>query len=125
MSISDVFNTSPTRSLSHADLQWNKMWDLWAQGEAPSPYRELMSYQGEVNNGGHDQYFSNTEDNADLPGEVQTLLRILPEPHAGNLSRAYEAYLEGDEIPECDGVFYENEESLNDLFRAYADTIVL
>lgn len=38
--------------------KWNKMWDLWAEGRADSPYAELMTYQSEINNGGHDQYFS-------------------------------------------------------------------
>ena len=29
------------------------------EGKAESPYAELMTYQGDINNGGHSQYFSN------------------------------------------------------------------
>ena len=25
--------------------KWNKMWDLWAEGRADSPYAELMTYE--------------------------------------------------------------------------------
>ena len=28
--------------------KWNKMWDLWAEGRADSPYAELMTYQSEM-----------------------------------------------------------------------------
>ena len=52
--------------LSDEQKKWNKMWDLWTEGRADSPYKELMSYQSEVNNGGHDQYFFNTENTDDL-----------------------------------------------------------
>ncbi len=46
--------------------KWNKMWDLWAEGRADSPYAELMTYQSEINNGGHDQYFFNVENTGNL-----------------------------------------------------------
>lgn len=38
--------------------KWDKMWELWAEEQAESPYAELMTYQSEIDNGGHDQYFS-------------------------------------------------------------------
>ena len=41
--------------------KWDKMLDLWVEGAAESPYAELMTYQAEVNNGGHDQYFCRIE----------------------------------------------------------------
>lgn len=43
--------------LSREQKKWNKMWDLWAENRADTPYAEVMTYQSEVNNGGHDQYF--------------------------------------------------------------------
>lgn len=43
--------------LPEKDRKWNKMWDLWAEGEAAAPYAQLMTYDSEVNNGGHSQYF--------------------------------------------------------------------
>ena len=69
------------------------MWDLWAEGEAISPYAELMTYQGEINNGGHDQYFTNVENTGDLQKEMSALEKILPPKLKNNLQMAYEAYL--------------------------------
>lgn len=46
--------------------KWNKMWELWSEGKIASPYAELMTYQSEVNNGGHNQYFTNVENTSDL-----------------------------------------------------------
>lgn len=34
--------------------KWNQMWSLWEEGQADSPYAELMTYQSEVSNGGHE-----------------------------------------------------------------------
>ena len=36
-----------------------KLWELWEAGKIDSPLAELMTYQAEINNGGHDQYFLN------------------------------------------------------------------
>lgn len=103
------------------------MWELWAEGGARSPYAELMTYQSEVNNGGHGQYFSNVESTADLQKEVTALETILSETLKQNLKKAYRAYLvlENDEqaertLEQCDRVFYENEEEINCLLKEYA-----
>ena len=56
--------------LNKEQLQWNKMWDLWVEGEVDSPYAELMEYQSQVNNGGHDQYFINVDNNGNLKKEM-------------------------------------------------------
>ena len=106
----------------------NKIWDLWAEGKAKTPYAELMTYQGEINNGGHSQFFLNVSNTGDLPGIVEVLLGVLPEPLKSNLSRAYDSYLstadadEEDEelLDECDNVFYDNEEKINALLDEYA-----
>ena len=45
--------------MSESERKWNLMWDMWADGDAESPYAELMEYESEVNNGGHSQYFFN------------------------------------------------------------------
>ena len=120
--------------LPEKDRKWNKMWDLWAEGQAASPYAQLMTYESEVNNGGHLQYFDNTENVCDLKTEVETAFAILPEPLKGNLKRAYEAFLvyeendedvENDPFSEFDDVFYENEQLLLDLLQAYANTMKL
>ena len=79
--------------LSDEQKKWNKMWELWTEDRADSPYQELMSYQSEVNNGGHDQYFFNTENADDLQKELSILKTVLPEKLQKNLRDAYSAYL--------------------------------
>lgn len=118
--------------LTEAQRKWNKMWELWTEGKVDSPYAQLMTYQGEVNNGGHDQYFTNVENTSDLQKEISVLETILPAKHQNNLQTAYRAYLalEDDEhaeeiLEQCDGVFYENEDELNHILEKYAATIEL
>ena len=112
--------------------KWNKMWELWVEEKTDAPYAQLMTYQSEVNNGGHDQYFNNVENTADLQKEIAVLEAILPAKHKNNLQAAYKAYLalEGDKHAEeilahCDNVFYENEDELNRILKEYATTIEL
>ena len=134
MGLFDAFMKKKTE-LSDQQKRWNKMWDLWASGQVDSPYAELMTYQSEINNGGHDQYFVNVENISDLQKEVSVLATILPETLQHNLQIAYQAYLESsekdldqsaDEIFEkCDNVFFENEEQIDCLLKAYAERIVL
>ena len=113
--------------------KWNKMWDLWAKGKAASPYAELMTYQGEINNGGHDQYFTNVQNTGDLQKEIFVLESILSQNMKDNLRKAYAAYLileekEEDEEAEeilghCDNVFYENEAEIGCILEEYAATM--
>lgn len=119
--------------LSEADEKWNRMWDLWAEGEIKSPYNELMTYQSEVNNGGHHQYFLNTENNGDVHKEFEALCSILPDIMKENLQTAFNAYreLEQDKnieqneavIENCDDVFYENEETINEILKSFAEKL--
>lgn len=121
--------------LTQEQLKWNKIWDLWTEGEAESPYAELMTYQSEINNGGHGQYFFNVENNGDLNEEMTILTTVLSDELVDNLHKAYKAHLileenEDDEkaeeiIEDCDNVFYENEEEINSKLEAYADKIQL
>lgn len=120
--------------MTERDHKWNLMWDLWVAGKAASPYAELMEYEGEVNNGGHGQYFFNGANCRDLAAEVQTILTVLPEPLRENLKRGYDAFMaqedisddENDELfDECDSIFYDNEDLLLDLLRVYADSLTL
>lgn len=115
------------------NAQWNKMWDLWANGEIASPYNELMTYQSEVNNGGHSQYFINTENTSDLVKEMAALDKILPVVFKVNLQKAYQAHLllEADEnneeaeniIEKCDSVFFKNEEQINEILDEFSETM--
>lgn len=121
--------------LTESQLKWNKMWELWEEGKAESPYTELMTYQSEINNGGHDQYFTNVENTADLKKELYALKSVLSPKLINNLQKAYKAYLvlsqnENDDdaqeiIEQCDDIFYENEEEINKILEEYATKIKL
>lgn len=75
MGLFDFFKPKKTE-LNDQDQKWNKMWDLWVDGEADSPYAELMTYQSEINNGGPDQYFTNVENTSDLQKEFITPIKV-------------------------------------------------
>ena len=134
MGLFDFLKKKPVE-LTEEQKKWNKMWELWVEGKADSPYAELMTYQSEVNNGGHDQYFFNTENTGDLQREMSVLETILTVKHKNNLRKAYDAYLvlakkEGDEkaegiLEQCDDLFYENEEEINIILEKYASRIKL
>lgn len=121
--------------MNENDRKWNLMWDMWMAGVAESPYAELMTYESEVNNGGHSQYFFNTANcGKDLKAQVEAILSVLPEPLRGNLKQAYEAFAAQDDIcddvndelfDECDEVFYENEHLLIGLLEEYAGSLRL
>lgn len=121
--------------LTKEQQKLDQIWSLWEEGQADSPYAELMTYQSEVGNGGHNQYFYNMENIGDLKKEMAALNMILPIKLKNNLDKAYEVYLllkekEGDEkskeiLEQCDDVIYENEETLNYILREYANKIEL
>lgn len=121
--------------LTENQLKWNKMWELWEDRKTESPYTELMTYQSEINNVGHDQYFTNVENTADFKKELFALESILSPKLINNLQKAYTAYLvlsqnDNDEnaekiIEQCDDIFYENEEEINKILEEYATKIKL
>lgn len=127
--------TVETGILSEAEEKWNKMWSLWANGEIESPYNELMNYQGEVTNGGHYQYFLNTESNGDVRKELEILCNLLPDVMKNNLQAAFNAYLELEQdknvdnneaiITKCDNVFSNNEKTINEILENFCKTIDL
>lgn len=129
MGLFDVFKKKEVE-LTKEELQWNKMWDLWTEEKAESPYAELMTYQSEVNNGGHDQYFLNVENIGNLEKEMSALEQILSAKLKENLKKAYQAHLvleenEDDEdaeeiLEQCDDTFWENEEEINQALEEYA-----
>lgn len=121
--------------LTEEQQKWNKLWDLWEKGQAESPCAELMTYQSEINNGGHSQYFFNVSNTGDLQKEMAALEAVLSKKHNENLKKAYKAYLlleesEEDEraeeiLDQCDDVFYENEEEINRTLEMCAANIDL
>ena len=134
MGVFDFFKKRKSE-LSREQKKWNKMWDLWAENRADTPYAEVMTYQSEVNNGGHDQYFFNVEQTGDLQAEISILENVLSEELRSNLLTAYDAYQmladkESDEeweaiLEGCDNVFFKNEEEINRILKEYASKIEL
>ena len=132
MGLLDVFKKKKVE-LTEEQLKWNKMWELWTEERVKSPYAELMTYQSEINNGGHSQYFCNVENVSDLQKEMSELQIILTPILSKNLKKAYKAYLileenEEDEkaeeiLEQCDDIFYENEEQINHLLEQYANEL--
>ena len=120
--------------MSQEDLQWNKMLDLWVEEKLESPYSELIEYLNGINGEGHFCHFDNVSDNGNLRKYVKTLMNILPEPLKSNILLAYKAYMvnpddvsdENNEIlNNCDNVYYENEELVNEILRKRASKIKL
>ena len=132
MGFFDIFKKKKVE-LTEEQLKWNKMWDLWTEGKAESPYAQLMTYQSEINNGGHSQYFCNVDNVSNLQEEMSSLENVLPSHLYKNLQKAYKAYLileenEEDEkaektLEQCDDVFYENEEQINLILQEYANKL--
>lgn len=120
--------------MSVEDLKWNKMWNLWANGEMESPYAELMEYLNGVNNGGHHCHLDNVNGNSDLKEYVSALSEILPEPLKSNILLAYNTYSKNPDdvsdedeevLSNCDSVYYKNEEMVNDILKNRASKIEL
>ncbi len=119
--------------MTENQLKWNKMWDLWANGEIESPYNELMTYQSEVNNGGHSQYFTLITDNYNVESEIEKICGILPDFLKENVQKAYHTHLilerdESDEdadsvIRKCDEIFFENEQLITDILEAFSEKL--
>ena len=141
MGLFDIFKkkTAPIKESKKVvppeTMKFNKMWDLWETGQAKSPYQELMTYQAEVNNGGHSQFFYNVENSGgDVDAVVREVLSILPKTLHRNLEKALSTYKKYNEVDEdkmddildtCDDVFYENEDDINNILENYAETIEL
>ena len=127
-----IFDLFKKKELLSEEQKLNKLWDMWADGKVTSPCAALMTYESEVNNGGHSQYFFNVANTGDLKAAVAAVLTVLPEPLRSNLRRGYEAFAAQESIDddvnddlfgECDDVFYEHEQLLIDLIQGYANEL--
>ena len=120
--------------LSCEAKKWNKMWDMWVEGEIESPYKELMEYLNGVNNGGHYCHFDNVSGNNDLKEYVDNLTKILPDVLRDNVLTAYNTYIanpddmsdeDNDILDKCDSIYFEHEELVNDILKARAELVEL
>ncbi len=122
------------KELTKEQLKWNKIWELWETEKIESPYQELMTYQSEINNGGHSQYFTNIENCGVIEKELSALNQLLSPELISNLQDAYQAYLlleekddeEAEEtLGQCDDFYYENEDQITHLLETFAQKIEL
>ena len=129
MGIFDIFKKKKVEPLT-AEERWNTIWELWEIGDLPSPLENLLTYESEVNNGGHSQYFFNVANGGDLAVEVEAVLSIQPEPLRENLARGYAAFSAQDDISddvndklfeECDNIFYKHEQLIIDIIQEAAN----
>ena len=106
----------------------NKIWDLWSEDKLPSPVADLMLYQAEVNNGGHDQFFFNLHNRIeeDAPGRTISAIRsLLYGEMLKNFDAAYSAFKAYDDdedkaceiLEKCDDFYYENEEEIMQILE--------
>ncbi len=123
------FKKKKDNELTEDQIKWNKMWDLWAEEKIESPYQELMTYQSEINNGGHSQYFTNIENCGNIEKEISALNQLLSPELTKNLQDAYQSYLileekddeEAEEtLEQCDDIYYENEEQITHLLEEFS-----
>ena len=131
MSIFDLFKRKKETLTTEEKL--DRMWELWEIGGLKDPCAKLMTYESEVNNGGHSQYFYNIANCGDLAAEVEAVLSMLPEPIRENLNRGYTAFAAQEDIcdddneelfEECDDVFYEHEQLLIDILYESAKSLM-
>ena len=75
------------------EKRWQDMWERWENGELPSPYAEMLTYDRDVREGGHLQFFINAElRGANFFALMRALKQALPACHARNAAEAYRQY---------------------------------
>ena len=129
MGFFDIFKKKKEKPPT-AEERWNRIWELWEIGDLLPPLKNLLTYESEVNNGGHSQYFFNIANCGDLATEVEAVLPMLPEPLRENLARGYAAFSAQNDISddvndelfeECDDVFYEYEQLIIAIIQEAAN----
>lgn len=138
MGFFDIFKKkqpSTTGVMPEICLKMGKMYELLDEGKLESPYAELSTYQSEVFDSGHNQYFANAQSRGGVEKEMSVLDQILPAKLKENLHKAYEMYcaFKGDENNEMrqkildlfDDVLYDNNEAITSILEEYADKLEL
>lgn len=129
MGLFDIFKKKKEKPLT-AEESWNRIWELWEMGDILPPLSNLLTYESEVNNGGHSQYFFNVANGGDLHAEVKGVLSLLSQPLHENLLRAYTAFSAQGDISddvndalfeECDNIFYKQEQLIINIIQQAAD----
>lgn len=122
------------------DDKWNAMWVRWEEGGIPSPYNELLTYDDEMQSGGHLQFFLNrTLRHENIFAVMAALREVLPAGHADNVAQAYRQFcmldidterdgdimqaLDDDPLAVFDAWYSQHEEELLDVLEAYANSL--
>ena len=119
--------------------KWNTLIDMWADGDLNGPINDLLTYDAEINNGGHLQFFENC--NEDLDVMMESLKGILSKKLYDNLNDAYRIYLSSDYNIENvndyvdvalegnydmhDDVYYDSYKEIRKIIQEYANKIEL
>lgn len=113
--------------------KWNKMWEMWRDDRIPSPYRELMTYQTDMEKGGYNYYFAQRAAERRVAPSVEAVLSLLGDTDsAASMSDAYAAYekyagIDEDELKrildECDYIYFDSKEEITEILKGYADSI--
>lgn len=113
---------------SDLEEKWHKMWQLWMNDRLESPYQEILTYENEVRNGSHLQYFNWIQENENPEKIVDIVsLNLVGTVLKPIFNKAYRAYLELEKNEEianqilqsCDDAFAE---AANDIEK-YMETI--
>lgn len=114
--------------------KWYKMWQLWMNNRLESPYQEILTYENEVRNGSHLQYFNWIQEHEDFEKTVNVVLLNLKgtvlEPI---FNKAYTAYQELDQNEEvanqillaCDASFGDERDNIEKYLETIAAKIKL
>lgn len=105
--------------------KWNRLWELYGNGERNDPVFYLCDYDSGINGEGHLCFFEN---HADCLGKYsEELKKTLPDELYENFDkalRAFERKTEAEKIcTEADAYFYEHESDIIKAIQAYANTL--
>lgn len=120
-----------------SEEKWNKMIDMWSDFELDDPIKDVLTYDAEINNGGHLQFFENCHDNLDEM--LLSLKNTLPSDIYNNLKKAYDIYASSNtnienvddyveessknQFSEYDTYYYNNTDKINEILKNFASTL--
>ncbi len=131
MGLFDIFKKKEMKTEEEMKLDF--LWEMWRQEQVDEPYNTLMTYDNELNNGGHTRFFLNIAYWGNVEKAVNNICKNLPDVLKENLQTAYSHYLvlineenadTENKIHECDKVFYDNEHLLVEIFQNYANELI-
>lgn len=105
--------------------KWNRLWEIYGNGEWDDPVFYLCDYDSGINGEGHLCFFEN---HADCLGKYsEELKKTLPDELYENFDkalRAFERNMKAEKIcTEADAYFYERESDIIKAIQAYANTL--